>query len=352
MQRKSASSGEQQSSSSHHETAVETKASLSELTAAVQKVQEASSWWDLYGVDWCYIASGFAMIPPGLLLLRHQTWPPFIAGLILLGFYYGMLKTKMSHLATHSALCRSKLANRFWQLFFIEFCGSFSAEYAIGAHVKVHHPYTNVIGLGDSSTWRVPSLPRYIYLFVAPLFLPVMTPIGAVVFLLQDKKVLKAFQCFIVVSLGLVANISLLMFVSGLTAKVAVLSTLVYRALMDIPYIHVNIFQHIGLPMYARDSRPPRLHLMSSGVLNLSHNLLLDWNFGHSLIACHIEHHLFPKLSDNMCLKIQPIVQKYLQEHGLPYQKRGYLDRLKFFTKEYKMLMVDAPPITQFIGVQ
>ena len=326
--------------------------SLGELTSAVQAVQKGSSWWELYGVDWCYITSGFAMIPPGLLLLSYPTWPPFLAGLVLLGLFYGMVKTKMSHLAVHFALCHSKFASQFWQLFFIEFCGSFSAEYSMNSHIKIHHPYTNIIGLGDSSTWRVPFLPRYIYMFMAPLLLPAITPLAAMYFLLQDRKFLHALRCFIIVSLGLFTSISVLMYASGLTLKTAILSTFVYRAVMEIPYIHINIFQHIGLPMYDREKRPPRLYMMSSGVLNLSHNLLLDWNFGHSLIACHIEHHLFPKLSDNMCLKIRPIVKRYLQDHGLPYHESGYLKRLKFFIMEYERLMVNAPPISEYIGVQ
>lgn len=44
--------------------------------------------------------------------------------------------------------------------------------------------------------------------------------------------------------------------------------------------------------------------MMSLGVLNLPRLPVLDWAFGHSLISCHVEHHLFPWLSDNMCLKV------------------------------------------------
>lgn len=44
--------------------------------------------------------------------------------------------------------------------------------------------------------------------------------------------------------------------------------------------------------------------MMSLGVLNLPRLPVLDWAFGHSIISCHVEHHLFPKLSDNMCLKV------------------------------------------------
>lgn len=63
--------------------------------------------------------------------------------------------------------------------------------------------------------------------------------------------------------------------------------------------------QHIGLHMFAPTSRPKRIYQMTHGVLNLPRNALLDWMCGHSLISCHVEHHLFPFLSDNMCLKVR-----------------------------------------------
>ncbi|GCC16299.1 hypothetical protein chiPu_0022549, partial [Chiloscyllium punctatum] len=58
-------------------------------------------------------------------------------------------------------------------------CGSFTAEVATHQHVKLHHAYTNIIGLGDSSTWKAPFFPRYIYLFILPLAVPIITPIVA-----------------------------------------------------------------------------------------------------------------------------------------------------------------------------
>lgn len=44
----------------------------------------------------------------------------------------------------------------------------------------MHHGYTNVLGLGDSSTWRLPCLNRYVYMFLAPLLIPIITPLVAV----------------------------------------------------------------------------------------------------------------------------------------------------------------------------
>lgn len=64
------------------------------------------------------------------------------------------------------------------------------------------------------------------------------------------------------------------------------------------------LLQHIGLAMFSPDKKPRRIHMMTLGVLNLPRQPVLDWAFGHSLISCHVEHHLFPWLSDHMCLKV------------------------------------------------
>ena len=62
----------------------------------------------------------------------------------------------------------------------LQVCTSFTAEYARYGHVQMHHGYTNVLGLGDSSTWRLPCLNRYVYMFLAPLLIPIITPLVAV----------------------------------------------------------------------------------------------------------------------------------------------------------------------------
>lgn len=69
----------------------------------------------------------------------------------------------------------------FHRLFYAssQICGSFSARAGVQGHIKMHHAHTNVIGLGDSSVWKVPFLPRSVYLFLAPLTVPVITPLVA-----------------------------------------------------------------------------------------------------------------------------------------------------------------------------
>lgn len=269
-----------------------------------------------------------------------------------MGVAHGVITIKGTHLASHGALSESQAWAKFWAIFFIEVCGSFSAPAGVKGHIKMHHAHTNVIGLGDSSVWKVPFLPRSIYLFVAPLAVPVITPLVALAHLRGHPAVL-VLRTVAMVTLGLYSQYWLLVNVSGFTSPLsALLCMLVCRAMFSVPYIHVNIFQHIGLPMFSPTRRPKRIYQMTHGVLNLPRNPLLDWMFGHSLINCHVEHHLFPFLSDNMCLKVKPVVSKYLTEKQLPYQEDGYLSRLQLFFSRYQELMVFAPPITELVGVQ
>uniref|UniRef100_A0A3B3YRR8 Fatty acid desaturase domain-containing protein n=1 Tax=Poecilia mexicana TaxID=48701 RepID=A0A3B3YRR8_9TELE len=320
---------------------------MMELTRLVQKVMKESSWWEKRGVD-CSILTATHLSPvvclPAFLLLGSSQLLWFSLGMLLMGLAHAIITVKGTHLASHGALCESHTWAKFWAIFFIEICSSFSAQAGIHGHIKMHHAHTNIIGLGDSSVWKIPFLPRIIYLFMAPLSVPVITPLVALGMVVRTV---------LMIALGLYSQYWLLINVSGFRSMPgALLCMLVCRAMFSIPYIHVNIFQHIGLPMFSPTKRPKRIYQMTHGVLNLPRNPMLDWTFGHSLISCHVEHHLFPFLSDNMCLKVKPVVSKYLIEKKLPYQEDTYLSRLHLFFTKYQELMVFAPPITELVGVQ
>ncbi|XP_066560540.1 fatty acid desaturase 6 [Amia ocellicauda] len=325
---------------------------MMELTRLVQSAVSESSWWERQGIDCTILASAFLSLPAGFLLLGFSQPLLFALGVILMGTAHAVITVKGTHLASHGALSESRDWAEFWAMFFIEVCGSFTAEAGIQAHVKIHHAHTNIIGLGDSSTWRIPFLPRFIYLFLAPLAVPVITPLVALG-LLKDQSPGGALRTVCMIALGIYSQYWLLLHISGFQCpSSALLCMLLCRALFSLPYIHVNIFQHIGLSMFSPNHRPKRIYQMTHGVLNLPRNPLLDWTFGHSLISCHVEHHLFPFLSDNMCLKVKPMVSKFLREKRLPYQEDTYLSRLHLFFNRYQELMVFAPPITDLVGIQ
>ncbi|XP_076008420.1 fatty acid desaturase 6 [Genypterus blacodes] len=325
---------------------------MMELTRMVQTVIRESSWWERRGIDCCILTGAFFFLPPAFLLLgsSHLLW--FSLGMLLMGVSHGFLSIKGTHLASHGSLSESQSWAKFWAIFFIEICGSFSAQTGVQGHIKMHHAHTNIIGMGDSSVWKAPFLSRTMYLFIAPLAVPIITPLVALV-RLREHSAFLAVRTVLMVTLGLYSQYWLLINVSGFRSPhTALLCMLICRAMFCMPYIHVNIFQHIGLPMFSPTGRPKRIYQMTHGVLNLPRNPLLDWMFGHSLINCHVEHHLFPFLSDNMCLKVKPIVSKYLTDKKLPYQEDSYLSRLRLFFHKYQELMVFAPPITELVGVQ
>ncbi|XP_036053286.1 fatty acid desaturase 6 [Onychomys torridus] len=325
---------------------------LSELERQVQDVVRASSWWERRGVDCAILAVSLLALPAGFLCLRFHSVLAFTTGITILGICHYTLTVKGSHLATHGALTESKRWNKILMIFFVEVCTAFPAEFGKFSHVNMHHGYTNVVGLGDSSTWKIPCLNRYIYMFLAPLLIPILTPLVALEHL-RKEELRVALRTLGFMSLGLYSQYWLLLNVSGFKSPSSALACmLLARSLLAHPYLHVNIFQHIGLPMFSLDKKPRRIHMMSLGVLNLPRQPLLDWAFGHSLISCHVEHHLFPWLSDHMCLKVKPLVSKFLLDKQLPYNEDSYLARLQLFLSHYEEFMVHAPSITELVGLQ
>ena len=321
-----------------------------ELSRVVKDIVRGSSHWERFGYDQCVVASAFfLLLPTGFLCLRFDGLL-FILGLVLLGSVHVMVITKAAHAASHNAFCATKKLNDIFGIFFSEICGAFTFFGAREAHVNIHHPHTNVIGLGDSSVWKAPFLGCNNYLFVAPFFLPFIAPFFSVKFIWGRWTLI--FMNISLMLAGFVGHFTCFRIISGLSTLWSLACLFITRSMFYCPYIHVNIFQHIGLSMYHPNCRPKRLRLMATGVLNLERNPFLDYFFGHSLINCHVEHHLFPQLSDFMCMKIKPSVSKYLKDTNLPYYEDSYWNRLKLFFNEYTELMVNAPPITDFIGIQ
>lgn len=333
------------------EEVLSNKPSINQLNALVKEVVSHSSWWDLYGTDLTIMFINFALLPVSLLLMGSASIPLFVAGYLLFAYIHATFTVKLAHAAVHNALAgSSRLWNRLLTIFFVEIWGGFTEEGTYEAHIQLHHPYTNVIGLGDSSSWRAPFLGRNTYLFIAPLFMHFLYPVIGLNMLAGRWWSKARFLCVILA--GYVMHVCLFHYVAGLSILRAILCNISVRSVFSIPYIHVNIFQHIGLPMYDVRKRPKRLYQLASAALNLPRNPLLDYSFGHSIISCHVEHHLFPRLSDNMCLKIKPVVSSYLKNNGLPYNEATYLSQLRKFYNNYDELMVQAPPITEFIGIQ
>ena len=313
------------------------------MNTLAKDVVSRSSWWDLYGIDLAITRINFALLPISLLFMGSFNISVFVTGYLLFSYIHATFTVKLAHAAVHYALAGS---SHFWNgllsIFLIEIWGGFTVEGSYEAHIQFHHPYTNVIGLGDSSSWRVPFLGRNTYLFIAPLFLQLLYPAVGLKLLAGRWWSKARFLCYY----DRVYNA--LLFVPPCSWSVSCRSYL-------LPHNCAHSFCHSLHPrqsMYDVKKRPKRLYQMASSALSLPRNPLLDFSFGHSVISCHVEHHLFPRLSDNMCLKIKPVVSSYLKSNGLPYHEAPYLSQLWKFYNNYDELMVKAPPITELIGIQ
>ncbi|XP_077183998.1 fatty acid desaturase 6 isoform X2 [Paroedura picta] len=265
---------------------------MGELSEMVQNVVKKSSWWERHGIDDAIITMNFLLLPVGFLLLRSYNVFSFLLGIVILGVAHYTITAKGSHLASHNSLVESKSWGKVLAIFFLEVCSAFTAEQGSYNHVKLHHGYTNVIGLGDSSTWKLPFLNRYVYMFIAPIAVPVLTPLVAIS-LLKEVGLKTAIRSLCCIFLGLYSHYWLLLNISEFQSVWSALTCmLLTRSLLAHPYIHVNIFQ------------------------------------------------------------VKPVVSQYLKEKNLPYNEDSYLSRLKLFLNRYEELMVHAPPITELVGIQ
>ena len=253
-----------------------------ELKRQVDAELAGMTWWESYGIDSLVHFLGVVGAVSSFFLMRSDSALVCFLAVFLLGCCHNILAVKGGHLAAHKAAVQSAPLNRLLGFFFSDVCGTFPSDAGITIHIKEHHPYTNIIGIGDSSTWKMPLIPAYLYMFVTPLLIPAITPFVSVSTLWGQWFKLCRFS--VLAAFGLWANLWLLLHVSGCSLWRSLAVMLVSRAVLSVPYIHVNIFQHIGLPMFALKDRPKTIYQMSTGVLNLSRNPVLDYCFGHSIM--------------------------------------------------------------------
>jgi fatty acid desaturase 6 len=323
------------------------------LNQKVTAVIQSSSFWERYGLDLTQMVAAYTLYYISYLMLASKDNLIFASGIIVMGLCHTQLTVKVGHAAVHGAMSSSPTLNKLICFMTSDFIGTFSTDVGYDIHIKTHHPHTNIIGLGDSSTWKAPFVPNFLYMFVTPLLTPILICLVSMKEILKiSTSWFKVLRHVLIAYGGLAFHLYLLLSVSKLSLGTSLLVMFLNRNVLTIPYIHVNIFQHIGLPMYSQKHRPKKIYQMTTGVLNLPRNPILDFTFGHSIQSCHIEHHLFPKLSDNMCLKVQPVVKAFCLENGLPYHYDTYVNRTKIFLFDYQHLMVNAPPITKFVGLQ
>jgi fatty acid desaturase 6 len=84
-------------------------------------------------------------------------------------------------------------------------------------------------------------------MFVAPVLLPPVMPLTALYQLMTSRDWKYLVMFLVVMPAGILFHVALLIYVSHFSLTGALLAMWVYRGALAIPYIHINIFQHIGM---------------------------------------------------------------------------------------------------------
>ena len=103
-----------------------------------------------------------------------------------------------------------------------------------------------------------------LYVFIAPLFVQIFYPVIGLNMLVGHIWQSKA-RILCITLAGYVMHFCLFQNVAGLSILGAILCNISVHTVFAIPYIYVNIFQHIGLPMYDVRKRPKGLASQAQG---------------------------------------------------------------------------------------
>ena len=174
-----------------------------------------------------------------------------------------------------------------------------------------------------------PGVNKYVYFFIVPYLVIFWLILNSVKFLWGKWG--KLFFYLIVMMLGWVFYITLFSLVVSI--EYAVLATFLMRTIFAPVFMHLAIFNHIGL-----DEPKKRLSWIphqTKTTRNLKGNWFLKGIGGNAFVECHLEHHLFPNISNKMLAKIRPIVKRYLERKGYMYTDEGYFKVLSRCLKDY-----------------
>jgi fatty acid desaturase len=272
----------------------------------------------------------------GILLFSFGGWLFQLIGLVLASFGFYAVAITGTHETRHGCFQQSERLNRLWAYFFSDFWSGQSNVWWHHRHTLVHHTQTNIPSK-EPSLFYYPWIKPFVYFFIAPFFVNGWLFVNSVKFLKSQPGPLLTY--LLLQTLGWLFHIWVFaLFVSW---PLAIVFAVLMRALFAPLFMHIAVFNHIGLPEL--DRKPAWLPHQSITTRNLKPHILLTLFGGNAFIECHIEHHLFPNISNHLLGKIHPIVRSFLKEQGYAYTEEGYISCLNYCLKSYHQIFQRSP---------
>jgi fatty acid desaturase 6 len=308
-----------------------------ELSAEVKEIFDRQSYWQAHGWELLIFAARVLLFALGYAVCcRLDHWGR-AAGVVLMSYaYYGIAITGV-HESSHNAFVGSTRGNRLWLTFFSDFWSAQSGEWWHERHVIQHHHDTNIPGK-DPPLYIYPWLDKYLYFFVTPFLVSFWLVYSSVEHLRIKKKSPAPYLAL--AASGWAFHIALFARIMPLGAAAA--AAFVMRSLLAPIFMHLAVFNHIGLDNPAR--RPEWLPHQTRTTRNLNPHWFLTGMGGNAFVECHLEHHLFPAYSNRTLAKIRPLVRSYLEKNEYTYVEVPYWTCLKESLKNYDAFFsLDSP---------
>lgn len=307
------------------------------LSREIQQVLSSQTWLQLHGWEWLIFVIR-------LVLFALAFWWFAVAdslairllALVLLSYLYYGIGITGTHETGHRSFTKSVKWNKIWGYFFSDFWASQSSLWWYHRHVKVHHAFTNIPS-HEPQEFYYPWLNKYVFFFITP-YLVLGWLIGKSIHFLRGQRA-EMIRFLICMLAGILFHIWL--FTLILPLPLALLAFFIMRSLFAPVFVHLATFNHIGLEN--PDIKPAWLPHQTRTTRNLKPHWFLTGMGGNAFVDCHIEHHLFPSISNRMLAQIRPITLKFLKREGYNYVEETYVSCLSYCLKNYRYIFHQGP---------
>lgn len=287
------------------------------------------SFWQRHGVEWAVFGLrvlGFAL---SFLIFAQEGIAFKAVGIVLLSFFFYGIAITGTHEASHDSFTPWRKINILLGYFFADVWTGQSSLWWKNRHVVIHHVHSNN-PTKEPNSFFFAWMPGWVYFFVIPYLVQIWLYMHSTAFLKKRPGQLVLYN--ILFWGGIAMHVALFSLV--LPVGYAVVATFVMRLLFAPIFVHIAVFNHIGLdvipmqipwlPRQVRTTRNMKKHWFLSGI------------GGNAFVECHVEHHLFPTMSNHMLNKLRPLTKDYLEKRGYVYVEQGYIECLVYCLKHYR----------------
>lgn len=311
--------------------------SYARLSDKVRQIINKQNWFTMYGTEWAVFLLRAAGLGLGFWAFSLTGWIFKIIGLVVMSYFYFGIGITGTHEAGHRTLAKSVTWNKIWGYFFTDFLTAQSSLWWYDRHVIVHHVYPNVPSK-EPNTYIFPWLNKYLYFFGMPYFINFWLVIHSLKFLWGKWKDVAVYLALTIA--GWAFNIYLFSFIVPL--PLAILSSYIMRSIFAPVFVHIAIFNHIDLDFL--DKKEPWLPHQTKTTRNMKKGWFLTGMGGNAFVERHVEHHIFPSLSNRMLDKIHSVVKDHVQKEGYLYIEESYSQCLSRCLRNYKDIFSHSDP--------